>query len=85
MGNNDANLDPGESITCTATAYAVTLADLNAGSVTNIASATADSVTSNDDSVTVNAVQSPALALDKTTTTASYDTVGETLPELVTR
>ncbi|MBX7251401.1 MAG: DUF11 domain-containing protein [Candidatus Promineofilum sp.] len=75
-------LNPGASFTCTAT-YTVTQADLTAGSVTNIASGTAkhgaNTVTSNTDTVTVPAVQTPALTLDKTTTTANYDQVGDTI------
>jgi uncharacterized repeat protein (TIGR01451 family) len=52
VGDFDNFLDPGESITCTAT-YTVTASDVTAGFVTNTASATADGVTSNTDSKTV--------------------------------
>ncbi|HZM23418.1 MAG TPA: hypothetical protein VFC02_16830, partial [Anaerolineales bacterium] len=52
VGDLDAYLDPGESVTCTAT-YSVTLVDFTAASVTNNASATISGVTSNTDSVTV--------------------------------
>jgi len=52
VGDLDNFLDPGESITCTAT-YTVTAGDVTFGSVTNHASATADGVTSNTDSKTV--------------------------------
>jgi len=71
-------LAPGASVTCTAT-YTVTQADLDAGSVTNTATAHSGATASPQDSVTINGNQQPALALDKTTTTTSYDAVGNTL------
>ena len=43
VGNNDAYLDIGESIVCTAT-YLTTGGDVSTGSVTNQASATVDGV-----------------------------------------
>ncbi len=52
VGDLDNYLDPGESVTCTAT-YTVQAADVTAGSVTNTASATAGGVTSDTDSETV--------------------------------
>ncbi len=52
VGDFDNYLDPGESITCTAT-YTVTAGDVIAGFVTNTASATVDGVTSNTDTITI--------------------------------
>jgi hypothetical protein len=51
VGNNDANLDPAEAITCTAS-YNIVQADIDAGSVTNIASASANGATSPPDTAT---------------------------------
>ncbi|WP_374687221.1 hypothetical protein, partial [Promineifilum sp.] len=72
----------GAYITCTAT-YTVIQADLDAGQVVNLATATAkyntQTVTSNQDTVTVPFLPTPALTLDKTTTTANYDQVGDTI------
>ncbi len=64
---------PGASVTCQSDVYATTQGNLNQGGVTNTATATAtaagptpQTVTSNNDSVTVPAVQSPAIELTKT-------------------
>jgi uncharacterized repeat protein (TIGR01451 family) len=63
VGDGDAFLDPGESITCTGT-YTVTAADVIAGSVTNTALATVDGVSSNEDDETVN-IATPAIQVVK--------------------
>ncbi|MFI5042906.1 MAG: hypothetical protein ACHQNA_13850, partial [Acidimicrobiales bacterium] len=78
IGNHDANLDQGESITCTAT-YTITGADVTAGSVTNTATASsADEVTSNEDSATVDleAVPTPT----PTPTASPAPTTAQSLP-----
>jgi uncharacterized repeat protein (TIGR01451 family) len=55
---------PGATLTCTAS-YTITQADLNAGSVTNVASATSGTTQSPSDTETATATQLPALSLDK--------------------
>ncbi len=80
--NLPATLAPSESFTCTATA-SITQADLDAGSVTNIVSATGadadgDTVRSNTNLKTVTATQNPGLHLDKGVTSGSpYSVVGD--------
>ena len=64
VGNLDAYLDPGESITCSAS-YTVDQDDLNAGSVTNRATASADGTTSNEDSAMASGTQNAALSIVK--------------------
>ncbi|NNE58302.1 MAG: DUF11 domain-containing protein [Hellea sp.] len=71
-------LAPNAAITCTAS-YIVNQADIDAGSVTNIASATSGIVTSPVDSETVNAVQGPALSVVKTATDPTYAAIGDTI------
>ena len=66
VGNNDANLDPGESVTCTAS-YTVQAADVTTGTIVNTATATADGTTSPPDSATATSGQT-SLTLDKTAT-----------------
>ncbi|WP_040481787.1 DUF7507 domain-containing protein, partial [Mariniradius saccharolyticus] len=65
------------------TSYAVTQGDIDAGSVANTASASSGSL-SVSDQVTVNAVQSPALSIDKSVAESSYDAVGDVLNYTVT-
>ncbi|MCI0157502.1 DUF11 domain-containing protein [Leifsonia shinshuensis] len=67
-------LEPGETVTATAT-YALTQADVNAGSVVNTATASGDDPTgtavTDEDAATVALTQTPGIALTKTGTLAA--------------
>ena len=63
VGNNDDNLDPGEMVSCTSS-YTVTRSDVEAGSVTNTATASMGSTRSNTVSLTAT-VTTPVLVIVK--------------------
>jgi large repetitive protein len=71
-------LAPAATVSCTAS-YTVSQSDLDAGQVVNTASATLGITTSAADQVTVPAVQSPALAVEKSSSTPSFNAVGDVL------
>ncbi len=73
-----AGLAPGALHSCTAT-YVATQTDLNVGNVTNIATARIGTTVSPNDTVIIPAVQLPALTVDKSSPTASFAAVGDTL------
>jgi hypothetical protein len=64
VGNNDDNLDPGEAVNCTSS-YTVTRADVEAGSVTNKATAWMGSTSSNTVSLTADTTTTPVLVIVK--------------------
>jgi uncharacterized repeat protein (TIGR01451 family) len=80
----DSTLAPGVSETCTGS-YTVTQADVDAGSVTNVATASGTSshsqpVTSNSATVTVPASNAfDGLTLSKSSPTANYSNAGDTI------
>ena len=75
-------LAPGASLTCSAT-YTITQADLDAGHVTNAATASTtfsgQPVHSNQSTVTVTATQSPSLSLAKSANPTTYSAAGQTI------
>ena len=72
------DLSPGAHLVCTAT-DTVTQADLDAGSITNTASATNGTTTSITDTQTVIAAQGPDLELVKTADAGTYNAVGNAI------
>ncbi|MGD9049992.1 MAG: hypothetical protein PVF77_18205, partial [Anaerolineae bacterium] len=76
-------LAPDDSLTCTAS-HPITQADLDAGSVMNMAfasgqSPSGDPVTSPTDSTTVTAIRDPALAIQISASPTTYHEVGDVI------
>jgi len=79
----DLNLDPGKSKICYKT-YIITSDDLTNGYVTNVAYATGitsnqKQVKSNEATVTIQAIRNPALSLEKTASSQTYSSEGESI------
>ncbi len=78
------SIDAGDSITCLSDIYAVTQADLDAGEVTNTATANAETpdgtaITPVQDDLTIDADQLPALTMDKSGSFDGAFLVGQTI------
>jgi uncharacterized repeat protein (TIGR01451 family) len=78
-----ASVAPGDTATCTALAYTVTQADIDAGSIANVANATGTgptgTVTSPDDTATVPVSSAPAISVLKTASPTSFSAVSQTI------
>jgi uncharacterized repeat protein (TIGR01451 family) len=83
VGDLDNFLDPGESVTCTAT-YTIVGADISNAAVTNTASASADGVTSNNDSKTVPLSTSADVSITKSLDTLSPYLTGQSVSYTLT-
>lgn len=78
VGNGDNNLDPNENITCAST-YTITQADLNAGSVTNVATAKVGAVDSTPLTTVVKMTENKTLTLTKSASPTTYSQAGQTI------
>lgn len=78
VGNQNDSLDNAESITCTS-AYAITQADLNAGSVTNTATATVGGVSSSAVITTVPMTPVKVLELTGNANPTTYNQANQTV------
>ena len=78
-GGNLASLAPGATVTCTAT-YTTTQADVDAGSITNIGTATGTPPSgppvTNTSTVTIPASQTPAISIVKSASVSGYSAPG---------
>jgi LysM repeat protein len=75
IGNKDNSLDGNETLVCTST-HAITQADLDAGSVTTVTTATVGALSSKPVATTV---QFQKLSLTKTANPVTYDHAGQTI------
>jgi LysM repeat protein len=78
VGNMNGDLDPGEKIDCTSS-YAITQADLNAGSVTSNTTASAGGILSNTATTTVSMNSAQVLELTITANPNTYNNAGQVI------
>jgi len=78
IGNKDTALDPNEILVCTS-AYTITQADLDKGSVAIVTTAAVNGINSNQVSTTVVTMPAAILKLTKTASPVNYDHVGQTV------
>jgi len=78
VGNLDNNLDPNEAITCTGV-YTITQPDLDAGSITSMATANASGNSSATITTTVSLLQNRSMTLEKSADPVTYNNVGENI------
>ena len=78
VGNLDGNLDPAESITCTSD-YVITQADIDAGSFTRTATATAGGISSSQVAVAINVAPVRTISLAVNANPTSYSQLGQTI------
>jgi LysM repeat protein len=75
VGNLDSSLNQNETITCKS-AYSITQADLNTGTVTKNATASAGGVSSNAANIVTTMVQNKSLSLTKSALPVNYNQLG---------
>jgi ELWxxDGT repeat protein len=78
IGNQNGNLDGAESITCAA-GYTITQADINAGSVTNTATASVGGLNSNTVSTTIRVEENRVLTLSVSASPTTYSAAGQNI------
>jgi LysM repeat protein len=78
VGNGDNSLDPNETLICTGS-YVITQGDLNAGSVTTVATASAGESQSLASTTEVGLVQNRELTLSKTADPEPFSNAGDVL------
>jgi len=78
IGNKDNSLDPDEKLVCSNT-YTIAQADLDKGSLTNVAMADVNGLKSNQVATTIAVGSNNVLALTKTANPPTYDAAGQTI------